>query len=123
MKSYQNLDVWNKSRKVVSETYELTKGFLKSEKYGLVSQMRKASVFIPSNIAEGYGRKYNKEKVRFILSARRSIYELETPLFLCLDPGFIKVNRKNDVLELCKDIKMMMNGLISFLKNKPISTI
>ena len=82
MKPYQDLDVWNKSRKLVSEIYEITKGFPESEKYGLVSQMRRASVSIPSNIAEGHGRRYNKEKVRFILIARGSFMNWKHSCFL-----------------------------------------
>ncbi|AWW00958.1 four helix bundle protein [Arcticibacterium luteifluviistationis] len=118
MKSYQDLDVWKKSRKLVSEIYQVTSSFPDNEKFGLVSQMRRASVSIPSNLAEGHGRRYNKEKVRFILISRGSIYELETQLYLSYDLGFIEEGRMNEVLELSKDVKMMMGGLIKFLEKQ-----
>lgn len=77
-KTYKDLDVWIKSRAFVKEVHLFTKDFPKDETYGLVSQMRRSAISIPSNIAEGYGRQYKKESIHFFQIARGSLYELET---------------------------------------------
>jgi len=77
-RSFKDLIVWQKSYKLVLEIYKMTKGFPKTEIYGLSQQMRKASVSIPSNIAEGYGRKHKAEYKQFLSIAYGSLLELET---------------------------------------------
>jgi four helix bundle protein len=80
--SYKNTTVWKKSFALSQEVYRLTKSFPDSERFGLVSQMRRASVSIPSNIAEGYGRQSEKHLVHFLHIAYGSAFELETQLSL-----------------------------------------
>jgi len=81
--SYKELVVWQKSIALVKVIYELTKNFPRSEQFGVVSQMRRAAVSIPSNIAEGYGRKSSKEYKQFYSIAYGSALELDTQLIIC----------------------------------------
>jgi four helix bundle protein len=82
MQSHKELVVWNKSMDLVVNIYELTMNFPIEEKFGLTSQMRPAAVSIPSNIAEGYGRKHTKENAHFVSISFASAMELETQLLI-----------------------------------------
>ena len=82
MHNFRKLTVWNSAMSLTVELYKITEGFPKPEMYGLTSQMRRAAVSIPSNIAEGSGRTSNKEFIRFLEIAISSSYELETQLIL-----------------------------------------
>ena len=95
-KSFKDLIVWKKSYKLVSEVYKLTRAFPKDEMYGLSQQMRRSAVSIPSNIAEGYGRQFNKEYKQFLSIAYGSRCELETQYLLSVDLGYTE---KNEVIE------------------------
>ncbi|OGM05630.1 hypothetical protein A2125_00450 [Candidatus Woesebacteria bacterium GWB1_43_5] len=89
MQSYKELIVWQKSIKLVKEIYNVTKRFPKSELFALVDQIRRASVSIPSNIAEGYGRRSHKEYLQFYSIAYGSALEVETQLIISKELGFI----------------------------------
>ena len=78
MNSYRDLIVWQKAMVLVTLVYKLSKKFPEDEKFGLTSQIKRSSVSIPSNIAEGYGRKYSKDYSRFLQMARGSLYECQT---------------------------------------------
>ena len=88
-KSFEDLIVWQKAYKLVTEAYKLTKSFPKDETYGLSQQMRRCAVSIPSNIAEGYGRQYSKEYKQFLSMSYGSLCELETQYLLATDLGYI----------------------------------
>lgn len=81
--SYKDLIVWQKSMELVKQVYLITEQFPKSEIYGLTSQMQRAAVAVPSNIAEGYLRKHNKEFQQFLAIALGSAAELETQVLIC----------------------------------------
>lgn len=83
IKTYKDLIVWQRSMELVKEIYLLTSRFPNEEKYGLVSQMQRAAVSIPSNIAEGYLRKHKKEYTQFLSVALGSAAELETQVLIC----------------------------------------
>jgi len=83
--NYIELEVWKEARSLVKTIYEITKSFPTEELYGLTSQIRRCSISIPSNIAEGCGRKTSKESIHFFHIARGSLYELETQMYLALD--------------------------------------
>ena len=87
-KTNQDLESWIESRKLVSEVYPVTKQYPQTELYGLVNQMRRSAISIPSNIAEGCGRNHRKDSIQFFYMSRSSLYELETQLFLSFDLGF-----------------------------------
>src|SRR3977135_3967324 len=100
-KTYKQLDVWIKARVFVKEIYIITAGFPKDELYGLVSQMRRCAVSIPSNIAEGYGRQHKKESIQFFHIARGSMYELETQLYIAADLSYLPEQKlTNSILQL-----------------------
>jgi four helix bundle protein len=90
LKNYKELKVWEKSYQLCLEVYRITQEFPKIEIYGLVSQMRRAALSIPSNIAEGYGRKSITEYLRFLYIAYGSVCELETQIMLSGDLGYLK---------------------------------
>ena len=111
---YYNLDVWVESRLLSVKIYNLTKNFPKEEQFGLTSQIRRCSISVPSNIAEGCGRNTPKDTIRFLYIARGSLYELETQLFLSSDLGFIKKSELDDVLEHIVVCKKLINGFIKY---------
>jgi four helix bundle protein len=115
-RTYRDLDVWKKVRALVKEVYLITKGFPKDEIYGLVSQMRRCAVSIPSNIAEGYGRQFKKETIQFLHIARGSLFELETQFFIAADLSFINENELEKRILQLDDCKRLLNGLIKYFE-------
>ena len=89
MHRFKDLEIWNKSRAFCLSIYEITSKFPDSEKFGLTNQLRRASVSIPSNIAEGSSRKSNKDFSRFLQITLGSAYEIETQLLIAFDLNFI----------------------------------
>ena len=112
---YSNLIVWQKAMELVAEVYKLVKLLPKEETYALSDQMRRAAVSIPSNIAEGSGRKTKPDFVHFLSVARGSKYELETQLLICVRLGYIKEEQAETAFELCSEIGRMLNSLIKKL--------
>ncbi|CAM3280591.1 four helix bundle protein [Aequorivita lipolytica] len=113
---YRDLDVWRFSRKLVNSVYELTKGFPKEELYGFTNQIRRCAVSIPSNIAEGCGRRTSKDTIQFLYISRGSLYELETQLFLALDQNFISEEQLNEIVSQIESCKKLLNGFINYYK-------
>jgi four helix bundle protein len=116
-RTYRQLDVWIKSRAMVKEIYLITKGFPKEELYGLVSQMRRCAVSIPSNIAEGYGRQYKKETLHFFHIARGSVYELETQLLIANDLGYTDEILLEELMNKLEECRKLLSGLINYFEN------
>lgn len=105
---FKELQIWKRSKSLCSIVYELTSQFPDSEKFGLTNQLRRASVSIPSNIAEGSSRISNKEFSRFLQIAIGSAYEIETQLLIALDLHFVTKDKLQPVLiELNEIIKMI----------------
>jgi len=119
IKSYKDLFVWQKSFELVKEIYRITDSFPKSELFGLVSQMRRAAVAIPSNIAEGFSRKSRKEYKQFILIAFASGAELETQLLLAKSLKFIP-NDQISVFATLTEVMKMLNVLSTRLKENTV---
>lgn len=115
LNSYTELDAWKKARTLVCAFYKLTAKFPKEEMYGLAAQMRRAAVSIPSNIAEGCGRQYQKETIQFQYVSRGSQYELETQMYLSYDLGFINENELNQTLETLVECRKLLSGFINYL--------
>jgi four helix bundle protein len=110
LKSYKELIVWQKAYQLVLEIYKTTKSYPKSETFCLSQQMRKAAVSIPSNIAEGYGRKYKTEYHRFLSIAYGSLSELETQYLLSVDLGYTEQSK---IIEtLLKEVGGMLYRMI-----------
>ena len=119
--NYQDLRAWKKAMDLVVAVYRCTELFPRSEMFGLVSQMRRAAVSVPSNIAEGKGRFSNKELVQFLLRARGSLLELETQLLLSYRLGYLSNLNYDDVRGQCSDLGKILNGLINRFATLPYS--
>ena len=116
IKSHKDLEVYKKGMDLVEDIYKITKLLPGEEKFGLISQMRRAAVSIPSNISEGAARKNTKEYIQFLYISLGSLSEIETQLDICCRLGYIKQsdNRTKNI----NHINSMLSGLIASLKRK-----
>ena len=115
MHRYKELKFWQFSRVFCKDIYTITASFPSDEKFGLVSQLRRSSISIASNIAEGASRKSNKDFSRFIIIALGSCYEVETQLLISMDLGFISDNQNRKLQEKLHSIIKMMSKFNSTL--------
>ncbi|MBU1089427.1 four helix bundle protein [Patescibacteria group bacterium] len=112
MKSnFQKLLVWQKAMIFVVEIYKLTEKFPASEKFGLVSQMQRAAVSIPSNIAEGYERKSKKDFAHFLVIAKSSAAELETQILVALMLKYLTKEKSENLVQKVVELKKMLSAL------------
>ncbi len=109
--SYQDLIVWQKAMELVERIYRMTRNFPKEELYGLTSQIRRASVSIPSNIAEGQARRSTAEFLNFLSIAQGSRAEVETQTLIALRLGYVTRNQIAEILALLDEISRMLNAL------------
>ena len=109
--SYRDLRVWQKGMELVKAVYVITRPLPPEEKFGLVAQMRRAAVSVPSNIAEGHARKSTAEFVHFISVAEGSVAELDTQLTLCVDLGFCAPTNAEAAFGMITELKKMLNAL------------
>lgn len=116
MHRYKDLKFWVKSREFCKDIYQTTSSFPESEKFNLTSQLRRASISISSNIAEGCSRNSNKDFSRFLIIALGSCYEIETQLLISNDLGFISEHELKKLLEKLNSIIKMMSKFNSSLK-------
>ena len=121
LKNYKDLKVWKKSYKLSLEIYRMTAKFPTEEKYGLTSQIRRSVVSIPSNIAEGYGRKTTLDYVRMLYISYGSVCELETQILLAGDLKLIEKGDLDTLKENIAEIERMLKALIKSLGNKPLN--
>ncbi|MDD5571327.1 MAG: four helix bundle protein [Bacteroidales bacterium] len=117
MKNFKNLKIWEKGIELVKLIYKLTKDLPKDEKYGLVSQITRAAVSVPSNIAEGSSRTSNKEYAYFLEIAIGSLFELETQLIIIKELKLIKPESIETILNLIDEEQKMTMSLIRKLKD------
>jgi four helix bundle protein len=110
--SYRDLKVWQCSMKLALSIYATTSQFPKQELYGLVSQMRRAAVSIPSNIAEGKGRLTDRDRTHFYPHARGSLLELETQILIAQQLNYVSLSSAQPLLQLSSEIGRMPNGLV-----------
>lgn len=116
VKPYTELNVWKKSRELTNLIYTLTKSFPAQELYGLTNQIRRCSVSVPSNIAEGSGRNHAKDSIQFFHIARGSLYELETQVYLAFDQKYINKENLDSVLQMITECKKLINGYIRYFR-------
>ena len=121
LKNYKELIVWQKAYQLCLELYKVTKSFPKEEKYGLTSQIRRSAVSVPSNIAEGYGRKTTREYIQALYIAYGSNCELETQILLSGDLGYIRAEKLEVFKREVGDIERMLKGLIKSLETKHLT--
>jgi four helix bundle protein len=115
--SFRDLAVWQRSIELTLVTYKLTSTFPNSEKFGLTNQLRRASISIASNIAEGYGRATRGEYVQFLGDARGSCAEVETQLVIARGLSFGSKNLLDSTEELCKIVGSMLRALMKSLRS------
>lgn len=116
MHQFRELVIWKRSRLLCSKIYEVTSKFPADEKFGLTNQLRRASVSIPSNIAEGSSRNSNKDFSRFLEIAIGSAYEMETQLLIASDLNFISENELSTLITEMEEIIKMISKFRSSLK-------
>ncbi len=118
IKNFQSLLIWQRSRKLVKTIYQITTSFPTEEKFGLTNQLCRASVSVPSNIAEGCGRKHPKDFIRFLYIALGSLCEVETQLFLSEDLEFIDTQKSQAIRNEVVEIRRMVNSYIKSVNKK-----
>jgi len=115
--TYRDLKAWQRAMELVTAIYASTQRFPKEETYGLVSQMRRAAVSIPSNIAEGQGRRLEGDFQHFLRNARGSLLELETQILIAQNPRYLD-EADAEVLAMCAEVGRILNGLIGSLRRQ-----
>jgi four helix bundle protein len=122
VKSFENLEVWQIGRDLVTSVYTLIATLPQSEAFGLATQIKRSALSVPGNIAEGFGRYHYLDKAKFYLNARGSLYELKSHLLIARDLGYLKRSQPiSDVLALVDNLSLKLNNLIAAtrkLKNK-----
>ncbi len=116
MKNFRKLNIWQNGITIVKMTYRMADMLPKNEKYGLRSQICRAAVSVPSNIAEGCGRNSDADFRRFLDIALGSLFELETQLIIIVELSFIEENKVKELTELIQQEEKMINSLITKLK-------
>jgi four helix bundle protein len=115
IRNFRDLNIWKLGVEIVADIYKITKNFPKSELYGLVSQMRRCAVSLPSNIAEGFARKHNQEYKQFLYIALGSAAELETHIEITAILEYITVQGKKSLLEKINHFSRMTMNLLKCL--------
>jgi four helix bundle protein len=116
-RNYRDLQVWQRAMELARAIYAVTRVFPKDEMFGLTSQMRRAAVSVPTNVAEGHGRGSDKAFRIFLAQARGSLFELETQIELASNFGYIQPSRATELAGECVEIARMVNGLLTTLND------
>ena len=122
LKHYQQLIAWQRAIALVTEVYSATKCFPRDEIYGLTSQIRRAAVSVPSNIAEGQGRATRGEFVQFLGHARGSLCEVETQVVIAANLHYIEPDIRDMLSDRITELGRILNGLIASLEKRTVST-
>jgi len=112
-RSYKDLVAWRKAMELVTATYRASAKFPKDELFGLTSQLRRAAISIPSNIAEGQGRLSEKEFRYFLGQSRGSLMEVETQIQIAQNLGYLQSHEAEVLLESCAEVGRILNGLLA----------
>jgi four helix bundle protein len=118
MHKYKELKLWQKSIVLVTSVYLVTRSFPQFENFGLVSQINRSAVSIPSNIAEGAGRNSDKEFIHFLSIAQASSYELETQLIISKNLNYLSLEELNHLSELIEEVQKMNYSIQLKFKQK-----
>ena len=121
VKGYRDLLVWGRAMDLVVEAYRLTEAFPREERYGLVQQVRRAAVSVPSNIAEGHGRDHLGDYLRQLSVANGSLMELETQVLIAGRMGYLRKEDEGRILRQTGEVGKMLSGLTRALKNRRIA--
>ena len=118
IKNYSDLIVWQKAMDLVEAVYRLSALFPREELYGLVAQIRRAAVSIPSNIAEGQGRHTTRDFLYFLSIARGSLKEVETQVLIANRLGYVDDSKRSELMKQTTEVGRLLSGLINSLKTK-----
>ena len=118
VRSYRDLVAWQKGMDLVREIYQISRIFPKDEIFALVSQIRRAAVSIPSNIAEGHQKLSRKEYQHYLGNARASLAEVETQILIAKDLDYLGEIEMNQILNLSAELGKVLNGLINSIRKK-----
>ena len=121
--TYRDLIVWQKSMTFVTEVYLMTKCFPSSENFGLISQIRRSAISIPSNIAEGYGRKSTGDYIRFLQIAVGSLFEIQTQIEIAFNLLYIDKITFNNSLDKTSELDRMLSSMIAKIKGNDIQKL
>lgn len=116
--NHKELDVWKEGVSFVKKVYKVTSNFPDTEKFGLISQIRRAAVSVPTNISEGAARQSDKELIHFLYISLGSIAELETLFIISADLTYLNEKDFNEINMTLQKIRSMLLGLIRYLKSK-----
>lgn len=117
MKTHKDLEVWKLSVDLVTEIYQLTSTFPKEERFGLTNQIRRSSISVPSNIAEGAARHSQKEFIQFLYIALGSQQDLDTQLIIAKNLKFLTEGSFNQTISKIQTVGKLLNGLIKYVKS------
>ena len=116
--NHKKLDAWKMSMEFVTNAYQITRGFPDQEKFGMISQIRRAAVSVPVNIAEGAARNHDKEFIQYLYTSLGSLSELETLFLISHNLGYISSLVSEETQKKIESIRKPVSGLIKYLKNK-----
>lgn len=122
LRSYRELEVWQRAMELAKECYGIAHRLPRTETYGLASQLRRSAVSVPSNIAEGYGRKHRREYLQYAAIANGSLCEVETQLLLAEGVGYIAASEMQRAWGLCGETSKMLTALRWALERKQSGT-
>ncbi len=118
MSTFRDLLIWQKSMTLTTQIYHFTSNFPKEEVYGLTSQIRRSSISIPSNIAEGYGRESDKEFLRFLSISIGSLFEMQTQLEIAKNIAYLNEAQFNNLYENSREVERMIVSFIKKIKER-----
>ena len=118
IKSFEDLEVWQLAKRLVSKIYAETFNFPKDEIYGITSQMKRAALSVPTNIAEGFGRYHYLDKTKFYLNSRGSLFELKSLILISIDLGFMGSIKSKELIADIETLAVKLNNLINSTREK-----
>jgi four helix bundle protein len=113
IRSFEDLEVWQAGKRLALLAYQLTAGFPSCEIYGLTSQIRRAAVSVPANVAEGFGRFHYGDKIRFFLHARGSLNEMKSHFLIAQELGYLDRSKLDGALQSVDSLGVKLNNLIN----------
>lgn len=116
MKTFRDLLIWQKAMALVTHTYTVTTNFPKDEQFGLTSQIRRCSISIPSNVAEGFGRGTNKDYYRFLTISIGSLFEFQTQIEIAYNLKYISETEFNTIFENSRELERMLSSFMNKVK-------
>ena len=122
IRSYKDLIVWQKAVLLVTDIYSTTKQFPTDERYGIVSQLNRAAVSVPANIAEGWGRKSSKNYLQFLRTSKGSLMEIETLLVISKNLNFLNSESYAQLSGKVEEVGKILHGLIKSINEKILTT-